>query len=304
MIGAVDIGGTKIAVGLVDRQGRLLAQRQFATGAWQASLDGICRYLKEMATAEVGNVLEGIGIGCTGPVYPMLGTIGKVEFILDWQEANIVNDLQQRFGVNVALENDADAAALGEAAWGAGQGANRFILVTIGTGIGGGLVFDGNLYRGVGGSHPEIGHHVIDLSGPPCYCGGRGCWEILASGPGMAAWFKANAPAGYPGIENMDAKTICALAGQGDALARQAVEHEGDMLGTGLANLINLFSPQVIALGGSVMQSWYLFSERACGIIRQNCTLVPFERTSIRLAALGPHSGLIGAARAWMHRFC
>jgi glucokinase len=90
---------------------------------------------------------------------------------------------------------------------------------------------------------------------------------------------------------------------QGDELAGRAVEWEGDMLGIGLANLINIFCPDVIALGGSVMQSWSLFSERVSGRIRQNCTLVPFERTSVRLASLGPDSGLIGAARVWMHRF-
>jgi glucokinase len=272
MIGAVDIGGTKIAVGLVDRQGRLLSRRQFPTAGWQASLERICRSLREITAAEGGGVLEGIGIGCTGPVYPITGTVGRVEFIPDWQGAAIVSELSGSFGVPAALENDADAAALGEAAWGAGQGAGRFILVTVGTGIGGGLVIDGKLYRGVDGSHPEIGHHVIDLSGPPCYCGGRGCWEMLASGPAMATWLQAHAPAGYPGLKKIDAKSICALAVQGDALAERAVEHEAQMLGIGLANLINLFSPDVIALGGSVMQSWSLFSEGVSRQIRQNCT--------------------------------
>jgi glucokinase len=303
MIGAVDIGGTKIALGLVDRNGHLLAHKQFPTGGWQASLDGICSSLKELAAAQEGNVLEGIGVGCTGPVYPMLGTVGMVEFIPDWEGKQIAGELSQRLGVAVALENDADAAALGEAAWGAGKGAGRFILVTIGTGIGGGLVFDGKLYRGVDDSHPEIGHHVVDISGPPCYCGGRGCWEMLASGPSMAAWFRSNAPADYAGLEKMDAKTICARAGQGDKLAEQAVEREGEMLGIGLANLINLFSPDVIALGGSVMQSWSLFSERVNRKIQQNCTLVPYQKTSLRLAALGADSGLIGAAQAYIHRF-
>ena len=107
----------------------------------------------------------------------------------------------------------------------------------------------------------------------------------------------------YPGLEKIDAKAICDLAEQGDPLAVRAAEREGEMLGIGLANLINLFSPDVIALGGSVMESWRLFSERVTRTIRQNCTLVPFERTSIVMASLGPDSGLIGAAQVWMHRF-
>lgn len=302
MIGAVDIGGTKIAVGLVDPQGRLQGWRQFPTAKWQVSLEGICRCLQEL-TSECSGALKGIGIGCTGPVYPMLGTVGQVEFLPDWNGVDIAGELSHCSGVPTALENDADAAALGEAAWGTGRGASRFILVTVGTGIGGGMVFDGSLYRGVDGSHPEIGHHVIDLSGPLCYCGARGCWEMLASGPGMAAWLRANAPAGYPDLETINAKTICALAQQGDPLARQAVAHEGDMLGTGLANLINLFSPDRIALSGSVMHSWRLFSERVLRTIRQNCTLVPREKTRIALASLGPNSGLIGAARVYLHRY-
>src|SRR5208283_2726971 len=103
-------------------------------------------------------------------------------------------DLRRIFPVSVAIENDADAAALGEAGWGAGDNRSRLIYVTVGTGIGTGLILDGEVYRGVDQSHPEIGHHVIDPSGPPCLCGFSGCWESLAAGPAMVSWLESNMP--------------------------------------------------------------------------------------------------------------
>ena len=140
----------------------------------------------------------------------------------------------------VALENDADAGALAEAAWGAGQGKSRLIYITVGTGIGGGIILDGELYRGVDGAHPELGHQVIDPSGPPCSCGFRGCWESLAAGPAMAAWAQSQSPAND---SYRTAKQICQLAQKGDELARRAAEREAYYLGLGIANLINLFTP-------------------------------------------------------------
>jgi glucokinase len=242
--------------------------------------------------------IHGIGIGCTGPVYPQTGEIGDVEFLKTWKGANLVEALEAAFGVKAALENDADAATLGEAFWGAGRGKAQVLFATVGTGIGVGIVLNGELYRGVDGSHPEIGHQVIDASGPQCYCGARGCWEALAAGPAMTAWMNER------GIETgLSAKKICEMAVAGHALARRAVEREARYLGLGLANLVTIFCPEVIVLGGSVMSSAPLFLDGIRDEIRRNCTQVPYERTVIRLASLGPNAAIIGAARAWHHRF-
>ena len=176
MIGAVDIGGTKIAVGLVDEAGAVLSRLELPTAPGRGPADGLERItaaLRETVRL-AGGELQGIGIGCTGPVDPRSGIIGANAFLPGWQDLNLAAELQREFGVSAAMENDADAAALGEYAWGAGCGSNRFIYVTVSTGIGGGLVFDGRLYRGMDGSHPEIGHHVIDPTGPQCFCGARG----------------------------------------------------------------------------------------------------------------------------------
>jgi len=152
-------------------------------------------------------------------------------------------------------------------------------------------------------AHPELGHHLIDPSGPQCLCGFPGCWESLAAGPAMVNWVEANSSSDYPHRANLNAKRICELAREGDALALRAVQRETRYLGLGLANLVTLFAPDAIVLGGSVMKSASLFLEGIRGIVRESCRFVPFEKTEITLASLGEDANLIGAARVWHHRF-
>jgi glucokinase len=305
LIAAVDIGGTKIAVGIIDSEGEVLARTESPTDPDRGYAAALLRVTEMLhATAQTAGVkISGIGIGSTGPVYPLTGEFGDVNFFPNWKGENPVKDLSQIFKVKVAIENDGDAAALGEAGWGAGRNRNKLIYVTVGTGIGTGLLFDGQLYRGVDQSHPEIGHHLIDPSGPACLCGFHGCWESLAAGPAMVAWIEKNAPPDYPHRVGLTAKRICELAREGDFWASRAVENEGRYLGLGLANLVTMFVPDVIVLGGSVMKSAPLFLEKIRKIIVASCRLVPFERTELALASLGEDSNLIGAARVWHHRF-
>jgi glucokinase len=304
MIGAVDIGGTKIAVGVVDDNGKVLSRMEAPTdpNRYSDAIELIAHMLRKTAQRS-GAELSGIGIGSTGPVDPLLGEFGDVDFLPGWRGKSPVKDLAQVFNVRVALENDGDAAALAEAGWGAGRNRSRLIYVTVGTVIGGGIVIDGKLYRGAGGAHPEIGHHVVDPAGPECTCGFRGCWESLAAGPAMAAWVERNAPADYRHRQGITAKRICELAQAGDAIAIQAVEHEAFYLGLGLANLINLFTPDAIVLSGSVMKSAELFLGKIKALISSGCRFVPAEKTELMLASLGDDTNLIGAARVWHYRF-
>lgn len=305
MIGALDIGGTKIAAGAVDETGRVLSRLDCPT-APKRGFEDACRRMSGMLRAVAGAArkeLTGIGIGCTGPVDPVSGKICQVDFLPGWEGAEIVARMTAEFGVPVAMENDADAAALGEARWGAGRGKFRFLLVTIGTGIGGAAVLDGRLYRGVNGAHPEVGHHVIDPAGPLCFCGARGCWESLASGPAMVKWVQANTTSTGDLLRELTAREICAMAETGDELARRAVEREARYLGMGVANLTTLFCPDTIALGGGVMQSGHLFLTAIRQVMKESCGLVPFEQTEVTLAKLGDETGLAGAACGWLHRF-
>ncbi|MFZ0808919.1 MAG: ROK family protein [Candidatus Sulfotelmatobacter sp.] len=310
MIAAVDIGGTKIAVGMIDPHGKVLSHRESPTDADRGYGEGLRRIVDMLrAGALAANAeITGIGIGSTGPINPVTGEIGALSFFPSWKGANPVRDLTQAFNVKVALENDADASALGEAGWGAAKNKSRLIYVTVGTGIGTGIILDGEVYRGADQAHPEIGHQLIDPSGPPCLCGFHGCWESLAAGPAMAAWMEGNVPPDYPHranltAANLTAKRICELAQQGDAWATRAVEREGRYLGLGLANLVTTFVPEVIVLGGSVMKSADLFLETIRSTIANCCRFVPYEKTELTLASLGEDANLIGAGRVWYHRF-
>ncbi len=305
MIGAVDIGGTKVAVGILDDTGRVLSKRSAATGSSCSYPDALGRIESMLRSAEkeAGASITGIGIGSTGPVDPFTGQFGDIDLLPLWRDANLVEDLGQIFKVKTAIENDADAGALAEANWGAGKGSKRFVYVTVGTGIGGGIILDGQLYRGVDGAHPEICHQVINYDGPECSCGLRGCWEALARGPAMAAWFQTQLPPERREQENITAKEICHLAREQNELALRAVKREAYYLGLGLANIINLFVPDVLVLGGGMMRSSDLLMEPALAVVRQGCRFVPLEKTEIVLASLGDDVNLIGAGRVWYHRF-
>lgn len=305
MIAGVDIGGTKIAVGMIDDTGKIISRAESPTNADLGYPEALKRMeaMLVQVSKEMGASITGIGIGSTGPINPQTGEIGDVNFLPGWEGANPVRDLSQKFGVSAAIENDADAAALAEGSWGAGKNKKRLIYITVGTGIGAGLIFDGQLYRGVEYAHPEIGHHVIDSSGPECLCGFRGCWESFAAGPAMVEWIKSNAPGAYVQREGYTAKRICDLARAGDEWALRAVQREGHYLGLGMANVVTLFTPDAIVLGGSVMKSADLFLEAIQDTIRRSCRYVPWEKTTIALASLGEDANLIGAARVWHHRF-
>ena len=302
-IGGVDIGGTKIAAGIVDDSGRVLACRQAPTqtaGPWPQALTLISTMLRE-AARDADATIVGIGIGSTGPLDPLTGRFQNLDTIPQWSGASPVDDLAREFNVSVAMENDADAGALGEATWGAGRNKSRLIYVTVGTGIGGGIIFDGHLYRGVDGAHPEVAHQVIDVNGPPCSCGLRGCWEVLACGPGMAKWMASHSE--YRGDPGLTARRIYEHAMAGDPLAARAVERENFYLGIGLANLVNLFTPDAVILGGSVMKSAGVFLNDIRKVMQQGCRFVPLDKVNLSLASLGDDANLIGAARVWHHRF-
>jgi glucokinase len=298
-IGAVDIGGTKIAVGIVRDDGQILDRSECPTDARQGFPDAVLR-IGEMLRQGIDRcgTIDGVGVGCPGPLDPFTGVIGDVGTLPGWDGCDLTEAIGAHFGVSVAVENDADAATLAEYAWGTSQASGTLIYVTISTGIGGGIVQSGRLYRGVRGAHPELGHQVIDPSGPRCYCTISGCWESLASGTAMSAFFyQTNPERGSP-----TASQICTLAQQGDPLAVRAIKREAHYLGLGLANLVTLFAPEVICLGGGVMRSSELFLEDVRVMVRSLCTQVPVEYTTITLSCLGADIGLLGAAQSWLLR--
>jgi glucokinase len=302
IVGAVDIGGTKIAAGAVSEDGDILVSREtptFPERGFASAMQRTTAMLHEIAK-DANVTFQGIGIACPGPLDPWTGIIGDVGTLPDWRDGNLIEALGSPFHVCAAVENDADAAALAEGHWGAGKGSRHLIYITVSTGIGGGILLNGELYRGTNGAHPELGHQIIDASaGPVCYCRAKGCWESLASGSAIAAWVQEQSPLATP----HNCEGIAALAESGDPLALRAMEREGYYLGMGLANIITLFTPDTIVLGGGVMKSNHLFFDRARAVVREFCTQVPAAKTFITAAALDSVTGLAGAAQTWFARY-
>jgi glucokinase len=298
-VGAVDIGGTKIAVGVVREDGTILHRLECATDPHRGFVDAVDRIVKMLQQCVLSSrSIVGVGVGCPGPLDPFTGVIGDVGTLPSWQGGQLAAELSQRLGLSVAVENDADAASLAEYAWGSSPTRGTLIYLTVSTGIGGGIVQGGQLYRSRRGAHPELGHQAIDPSGPLCYCRISGCWESLASGPAMSSWFQS----ADPKHQCLTAAEICTLAKLGDPLALEAVKREAYYLGLGMANLVTLFVPDVICLGGGVMKSSDLFLEEICSTVRTLCTQVPADDTIITLSSLGHDTGLLGAAQAWLLR--
>ena len=226
----IDIGGTKIAVGAVDATGAVHARRTIATDAeagFDAGLERLIRAIDEtLAEARVdAAALSGIGLGCPGPFDEASGRIENFYTLPGWEGNDIVTPLVARFDTPVRLINDADAALLGEALAGAARGARVALMLTIGTGLGGAVLIDGAILSGAANEHPEIGHVIVDPTGPECYCGGRGCLEALAAGPALA---RAGAEYGYT-----DSEAVFAAAEAGEEPARAIVARSADAMETG-----------------------------------------------------------------------
>jgi glucokinase len=218
----------------------------------------------------------------------------------------VLSPIRARFGVPVTLENDADAAALGEAWVGAGRGMKRLAAVTVGTGLGFAMIIDGQIYRGMDGVHPEGGHMLIDPAGPECYCGARGCLESLVAGPGIAR-MAAEAAAEQGGAmlalasgdpAKVDARTMVATARQGDPVALAVAGRVARSLGIGLLNIMLLYYPDGIVLSGGVMEEYDLFAPGIQAVIAAQRGMVPAERVQILQTRLNGQSGVLGAARA------
>jgi glucokinase len=304
----LDLGGTFIRAGLFHSSGELHGVRQ----AYMPTRESVQKGLEQIAalvielTQEHGSAhLTGIGIGATGPIDARRGCIQNPFTLPGWEDVPIVDWLQDRFDLPVLLENDADMAALGEYWQGAGMDVTRLAVVTVGTGIGTACILDGKIYRGLEGVHPEIGHHVIDPSGPLCYCGAKGCWEVLASGTAIARTAHELLQA-YPssilwsktagGLEQIHAHMVAEAAKEDDPLAVRVIEQAGRYFSLGLVNLINFFVPEMIVLGGSVMNSLSLFMPFIERTITRHNVMVPATRVRIIPAKLGIHAGLYGAA--------
>jgi glucokinase len=303
----IDLGGTNVRAGAVTDDGRLLywkdAPIEAARGP-EAGLQTIIQLIKDVMAKTDPPVLA-LGIGSTGPLDRQRGCIQNPYTLPGWENVDIVTPLRRRFGIPVALENDADAAALGEAWMGAGRGLQRMVMLTVGTGVGFALILHGDIYRGLDGEHPEGGHIIIDPSGPECYCGAHGCLESLVAGPAIARFareseqaktspFLMNIPGG---LEKIEAISIFEGARQGDTFCRELVDQTANYLALGLVSIIMMTLPDCIVLTGGVLRSYDLLEEKIHTALARYNVIVPAKRVQIQLSKLGQQAGLFGAVR-------
>lgn len=304
----VDLGGTNLRVGAITAEGELLDWQMAAIEARRGPEAGVQKISDsiESLISNISKPITGIGIGSTGPVDRQRGSIQNPYTLPGWEDVDIVSPIADRFGVQVALENDADAAALGESWAGAGRGLARLFMVTIGTGVGTGIILNGEIYRGVTAAHPEAGHIIIDPAGPQCYCGAHGCWESLVSGPAIAQFARV-APElpsselyedclGNP--DRIDAAMVFAGARRGDPLCETLVDQTARYIALGLVTIIMLYLPDCIVLTGGVLKSFDLLEDRIRSIVNRHDVIVPANRVGVQLSSLGQQAGMYGAACA------
>src|ERR1017187_10391176 len=305
----VDIGGTKVAAGLVDSSGEISHKTRapmVATGDAAMGFAAVKNAVDAVFAAcpEARGAVTGIGICSPGPLDPKTGVVLNPPNVPCWRNYPLAAEVERVLGVPARVDNDANAAGLAEALWGAGVGYTNVFYATLGTGIGTGIVFDRKIYHGRTGSAAEGGHMTIDYHGPQCPCGKRGCIEALASGPNIARRAQAKLAAG-------DASRIRELAGsveavrtehigqafhEGDAIAREVLAETAFLLTVWLGNIVDVLEPDVMVFGGGVADLMSSFFESMRAGLEQWSINQRAGEIPLLLARYGNEAGIAGAA--------
>lgn len=302
----IDIGGTKVAAGVVDSAGRILEERRHETpGRDPRAVEAVIVELVNELSSR--HDVRSVGIGAAGWMDLAGGTV-MFSPHLAWRNEPLRDNLQGLLNRPVMVANDADAAGWAEWRFGAGRGHDRLICLTLGTGIGGALVMDGQVERGSYGMAGEFGHQIIMPGGQRCECGNRGCWEQYASGNALGREARELAGANSPmaaeiisavggDVGSISGSVVTELALAGEATSKELVQEVGDWLGLGIANLAAALDPALFVIGGGLSAAGELLLEPARRAYAKNLTGRGFRQEALIVAAqLGPNAGLIGAA--------
>lgn len=300
----IDLGGTNIAAGLVDENYAILEKASVKTRAPRPAgeITADMAELVRTLTARAGVRADAVGIGSPGIVAD-----GVVRFAgnLKFTNVPLARMMEEALGLPCSVGNDANAAALGEHVAGAGKGADSLVMVTLGTGVGGGIIIDRKIYSGFNSNGAELGHTVIVADGRPCTCGRHGCWEAYASVTGLIADTRA-AMLAHPessmwklengSVENVSGKTAFIAAKAGDPVAEEVVRKYREYVAIGITNLVNIFQPEVLCVGGAISKEGeYLLAPIREFVERERYTRY-CKQTEIKIASLGNDAGIIGAA--------
>ncbi len=302
---AADLGGTNLRAATVDRDGKIHERVKHPTPKAERA-DEIVRALCaaarecERLSGERSKQISALSVVVPGTVQIENGVVTKAPNVPCLNGFRLGAALESELQWPAILENDANAAGVGEWWQGAGREAATIICVTLGTGVGGGIILDGELWRGIDGSAGELGHIGVEQMGPPCPCGSRGCLEVFASATAIVRMTREAQPR-YPRsplhtTENLTAKLVYQSGLEGDELALEVFRRMGLYLGVGLASLINIFNPEMIVIGGGVAAGWNLFYEHVRGQVVERAFPIPARRAKIVQAECGDDAGLLGAA--------
>ncbi|MGA2743959.1 MAG: ROK family protein [Candidatus Sulfotelmatobacter sp.] len=312
----VDIGGTKVAVGLVDRDGKILTQGRkpmVANGTAEAALQAVTGAIDsmsssgELSSTAPGGAFQSIGICAPGPLDPKTGVVLNPPNLPCWRDFPLAERIRAIYDVPVTVDNDANAAALAEARWGAARGFRYVFYATIGTGIGTGIVFDGRIYHGNTGSAGEGGHVSIDYRGPVCSCGKRGCIEILASGRAIGARARAKLaaePSRHSAILQLAKGNVADVTSEivgeayvaGDPLAREILLETVEVLTPWLGNIVDLLDPDVLVMGGGVAAMLRPFFDEIKKRLPGWCVNPRASEIPLLMAHYGADAGIAGGA--------
>lgn len=310
LILALDFGGTKLAAATINAGSKQWLGYERRLSPTNANADTDLEIMRSVINSLLkGAKPDAIGVSFGGPVDATTGKVRLSHHVLGWENVPLRNLLEEEFGVPAGVDNDANVAALGEHRFGAGQGYDSFFYITVSTGVGGGWILNGQPWRGSEGMAGEIGHMVVDPSGPVCLCGKRGCVERLASGPYMAQDVREvlrNEPQRHrerrgeilrelvgDNLELITGKVVSEAAAAGDNLAQEILYRASWALGVGIGNVANLINPQRFVLGGGVMKAGEGFWEVLRKVARE--TALPEVNFEIVPAALGDDAPLWGA---------
>jgi glucokinase len=312
LVVGVDIGGTKVAAGLVNPNGEIKTQVRTPMVTNRGPDEGLAAVVSAIdllfaRDAKARSLIRGIGICAPGPLDPNTGVVINPPNVTCWRSFPLADKIRKVYGVPVKVENDANAAALAEAYWGAGRGFHNIFYAGIGTGIGTGIVCDNRIYNGRTGAAAEGGHMSIDYHGPPCGCGKPGCIEILAAGPAIARRARAklasqqNPRSQIIDLANGDIDAVSSeMVGQayaaGDALAKEVLHETVDLLSLWLSNIVDLLEPDVVILGGGVPSMLAPFFGDIAEGIAKYCIISRCREIPLLKAHYGADAGIAGGA--------
>lgn len=298
----LDLGGTFLKFALGKADGTVLANGKLPSRAQESQqqiftvMFAAVEQMLEKAHA-MNLKVEGIGVGSPGAIdFDHGRVLGNTPNLPNWTDADIRGQLQGKFNIPVWADNDANLMTLAECRYGAAKGARFVIALTLGTGIGGGIVIEDQLFRGARFSGAELGHMSINFAGPVCGCGGIGCIEAYASAPAMVKNYREKLVKKQLPVPNpMNTELIFTQARQGDPLANQVIDEICFYLGAALGNVINIFNPQVIVIGGGVADAGEEFIQRIWKAVRGRAMEPALQHARIERASLGNDAGMVGA---------